>query len=89
MTYREVNIYAYMEHMQYHRIDDDGNATDEVAEYDHDPQQKGWEIYSMENDAVFGGELLNIRDYPTLSDVKNYIDNQIKTWEKETGNIYG
>lgn len=59
MTYREVNIYAYMKHMQYHRIDDGANATDEVAEYDHDPQMCWLKIYSM-NDAVFGGELLNI-----------------------------
>ena len=70
MKYRGVHITAYVEHMNYHEIDEKGFPTDNIVEYDHDPQMKCWDLFG---NFIEDTTLLDLKDYPTLESVKQYI----------------
>ena len=83
--YRGVFVYCLMEHINYHRllVDEDGGYTfgrwdvsDSVAEYDHDPQIIGWNVFGM--DGLIDFSMLDIKDYPDLKDVEKLIDEEIE-----------
>jgi hypothetical protein len=71
MTYKGVNISGYVEHMNYHAIDNEGNLTDTIVEYDHEPQMQSWDLFG---EFIEETTLLDLRDYPTIDSVKQYID---------------
>lgn len=75
MKYKGVYITAYVEHMNYHEIDEKGYPTDVITEYDHDPQMKCWDLFG---NFIEDTTLLDLREYPTLDDVKKYIDEKEK-----------
>ena len=83
--YRDVFVYALLEHINYHRliVSEDGNLTfgrwevsDSVAEYDHDPQIIGWNVFGM--DGLIDFSMLDIKDYPSIEDVEKLIDSEIE-----------
>jgi len=73
--YKDVFVYAYMEHMHYHRISDDGVISDDIAEYDDNPQIKGWNLYGCDG---MIDVTLEFDTYPELDDVRRYIDIKLK-----------
>lgn len=75
MRYKGVHISMYVEHMNYHEVDDDGKYTDNIVEYDHEPQIKYWDLFGEFIDET---TLLDINKYPKIEDVKNYIDEMEK-----------
>lgn len=75
--YRGVFIYALMEHIHYHRVDDSGWADmEDVAEYDHDPQQIGWNVFGL--DGEIDHTHLDMKEYPTINEVKSLIDKELE-----------
>ena len=75
MVYKDVHISAYVEHMNYHALDAKGNLTDTIEEYDADPQMQSWDLFGGVIDET---TLLDLKDYPTINSVKQYIDNRVQ-----------
>lgn len=73
--YRGVKIYAIMEHHNYHPLGDDGMISFDIAEQDISPMLKYWNVYGCDG---MIDTTLDVKDFPHLDNVKQYIDLQIE-----------
>lgn len=73
--YKDVIIYAMIEYVHYHLINDDGSISDDIQEYDTDPQLKYWNVFGCDGMIDI---TLSVDEYPDLRSVQEYIDNRIK-----------